>query len=65
MLPTSQLFFVLNMPIDQRIDGILGLLREEFEKGASASREVEHLQGQIRTQVRAHSILQAVATCRK
>ena len=39
------------MPIDQRIDGILGLLREEFEKGASASREVEYLQGQIRAQV--------------
>jgi hypothetical protein len=59
----SQLFIVLNMPIDQRIDGILGLLREEFEKGASASREVEHLQGQIRTQVRAHSFFQAVGTC--
>lgn len=40
-----------DMPIDQRIEGILSVLREEFEKGAASARDIEHLQGQLRTQV--------------
>jgi hypothetical protein len=43
------------MPIDQRIEGILSVLKEEFEKGAASAREVEHLQGQVRVQVHYHA----------
>ena len=40
------------MPVDQRIDGILSVLREELEKGSGSARELEHLQEQLRAQVR-------------